>query len=445
MNLGSLTGYVMAPAISDRFGRRITIGFGSSIVIIASIIQCATKGPWWFLATRLLLGFGLSFATTSAPTLTTELAHPRQRGQVTAMFQATWLWGSILAASTTLATLHIKNSWAWRLPCLIQAFFPTVQICGLLIVPESPRWLISKGRKDEALAILARYHANGDQNDKLVQYEFLEICTAIEVEVSNKSRSKFSALFKTPGNRHRLLICLLVGIITQWAGNGIVSYYLAPILATVGITSPISQGGINLGLNVWNAIFAFVGSMAVEKFGRRPLWLVSAFGMLCSFGVITALSATFAEHGIKAAGSAVVAFLFIYFLFYVVAFTPLAIAYPVEIMPYHLRTKGVAFSMFTAGAASFFNQYVNPIALEALQWKLYFVYIGALAAMLPIIWFIFPETKGRTLEEIAIVFDGNLAFSSGNGMDSRAVFEDDGQKPAVVKVEVAKQDDQSPV
>ena len=129
------------------------------------------------------------------------------------------------------------------------------------------------------------------------------------------------------------------------SGNGIVSYYLAPILKSVGITSSVTRAVINLALQIWNAFFAFGGALSAERFGRRPLWLISACGMLGSFIVVTALSATFAEHAIKAAGSATVAFLFIFFAFYDIAFTPLSIAYPVEILPFSLRARGLAVNL----------------------------------------------------------------------------------------------------
>lgn len=175
-----------------------------------------------------------------------------------------------------------------------------------------------------------------------------------------------------------------------------------------------------------------MGALAAERYGRRPLWLLSASGMLLSFIVVTALSATFAEHGVRAAGGATVAFLFIFFGFYDIAFTPLSIAYPVEILPFALRAKGLSVNLTTVFGAGFFNQYVNPIALEAVHWRFYFVYIGTLTLMIPTIYFLFPEvsipmlpseppvriaranqlnfqTKGRTLEEIAAVFDGDDA------------------------------------
>ncbi|THY11718.1 general substrate transporter [Aureobasidium pullulans] len=409
ISLGGLPSFIPASYVSDYMGRRFTVFIGSFIMLAAAVIQCATSGVYAFLGTRIMLGVGLGFSQTAAPPLTTEIAHPKHRANVTNLFQATWYWGAILSASIALGTLFLDNSWSWRIPCLLQGLFPAIQCLGLLIVPESPRWLISKGRDQEALDILAKYHANGDKDDELVQYEFQEICQAIEMEKQAAKSTGWSTFFATKGNRHRFLICILVGFMIQWAGNGIVSYYLAPILKSVGITSSVTQAGINLALQFWNAGLSFAGALAAERYGRRPLWLLSASGMLVSFIIVTALSATFAEHGIAAAGSATVAFLFIFFGFYDIAFTPLSIAYPVEILPYNLRSKGLSANLTTVFAAGFFNQYVNPIALEAIEWKFYFVYIATLAAMIPTIYFVFPETKGRTLEEISIVFDGEDA------------------------------------
>ncbi|KAK9312303.1 general substrate transporter [Lipomyces starkeyi] len=398
ISLGGTPTFIPASYFADYYGRRTCVGIGSLIMVCAAIAQAATHGRWAFFGTRIMMGVGLGFAQTAAPPLTTEVAHPRHRGA-----------GAIVSAAVILGTLHVYNSWSWRVPCLLQALFPGIQLLGLAIIPESPRWLVSQGRSDEALHILARYHANGDIDDCLVQFEFNEICAAIEIDKALASKNDWISFISTAGARRRLAICILVGFMIQWAGNGIVSYYLAPILATVGITDPTQQAAINLGLQIWNAIWAACGAIAAEKYGRRPLWMISTVLMLIFFVIITALSAIFAEKHIKAAGSAVVAFLFLFFGSYDIAYTPLSIAYPVEILPFYLRAKGLSLNLTVVFATGFFNQYVNPIALSSIAWKFYFVYVGCLFSFIFIIYFLFPETKGRTLEEIAIVFDGAQA------------------------------------
>jgi len=145
--------------------------------------------------------------------------------------------------------------------------------------------------------------------------------------------------------------------------------------------------------------------------------------MLFAFSVITALSAVYAKNGSSVVGGAVIAMLFIFFGFYDIAFTPLSFAYPIEILPYRLRSRGMSVTLTTVFAAGMLNQYLNPVALAALAWRYYFVYIGCLISFVAIIWFLFPETKGRSLEEIAEVFDGPAAETEAHRQASVATIE----------------------
>lgn len=132
--------------------------------------------------------------------------------------------------------------------------------------------------------------------------------------------------------------------------------------------------------------------------------------MLFAFIVVMGLSGAYAEDGNhRAVGLAVIPFLFIFFGFYDMAWTPLSNMYTVEILPYNLRAKGQAVYNIVQGSANAVNQWVNPIILNAIQWKYYAVYIGILSLYSIIIWFRFPETKNLTIEEIAIVFDKERA------------------------------------
>ncbi|KAJ5684195.1 uncharacterized protein N7477_000540 [Penicillium maclennaniae] len=402
-SLGAFISFTPASYVADNFGRKWCVFVGSSIVILASILQVATSTHWAFFALRVLAGAGVGTSQTAAPLLATEIAHPRHRQVATALYNTFWCVGSITSAAFTFATLLMHSSWSWKIPCVLQAFFPVVQLIGLLIVPESPRWLVSKNRKNEALKVLARYHANGNEDDMLVQNEFEKICISINDETSEPRN--WSSFFSSKGDRHRLAICVIVGLMQEWAGNGIVSFYLAPILKSVGIDNASDQASINIGMQVWNLILSSAGAMASERYGRRILWLLATAGMLMFLSITTLVAGLFAELYIKAAGLAVVPMLFLFFACFDLAYSPLFLAYPAEILPYQLRAKGIAVTLSVDAIACFFNQYVNPVAFSAIQWKYYIVYIGCLTFFLVSVYFLFPETKGRSLEEVSRIFD----------------------------------------
>ena len=119
----------------------------------------------------------------------------------------------------------MSSTWAWRVPSIFQALPSLLQSIGIFLLPESPRWLISKGLEQKALEVLAHYHANGDQEDEVVQLEFAEICATIELEKA-AAQTKWSELWRTKGNRWRCAILITCGVCKQWSGNGLVRYVL---------------------------------------------------------------------------------------------------------------------------------------------------------------------------------------------------------------------------
>jgi len=201
-------------------------------------------------------------------------------------------------------------------------------------------------------------------------------------------------------------IIIAIAFFSQWSANGLASYYLNKILDQVGITDPTVQLLINGILAIWNLFWALLAASMVDKLGRRFLFLTSVSGMLLFFTLQTICTARFAATGSPPAAHAVIAFLFLYYAFYDLAFTPLIVSYTVEILPYQLRAKGFTIFNFTISLALIFNQYVNPIALSKLYWKYYLVYVCWLAFEGVFLYFFVIETKNRTLEETAALFDG---------------------------------------
>jgi MFS family permease len=132
ISLGGLPALIPAGYVSDRYGRKKCLMIGTFFMILSAILQAATSGPWLFFGFRILMGAAIAFILIPAPALSTEVAHPRNRGAVTACFQTAFYWGAIVAAATTLGGLYIANSWSWRTPVLLQFFFPALQVIGLV-------------------------------------------------------------------------------------------------------------------------------------------------------------------------------------------------------------------------------------------------------------------------------------------------------------------------
>ena len=269
------------------------------------------------------------------------------------------------------------SSWSWRVPSLLQGLPATFVIAALPFIPESPRWLYSKGRIDEAKAVLSRYHANGSTIDELVDFEMSEISSAVTMEQSSKAMT-WSHLLQSTANRKRFGICVAVALLTLWNGQGVISYYFSPILDSIGITSTDSQTGINGGLQIWNFLCALVGALLVERLGRRTLWLVSFIGMIAANVPLTIASSVYAKNASQPAAYTVVVFLFLYDAAFNLACNPLLYCYAVEILPFNVRARGLGLQIAVSQAALTVNQYVNPIALNNIGYYYYIFYLGLL-------------------------------------------------------------------
>ncbi|KAK9453360.1 general substrate transporter [Dipodascopsis uninucleata] len=401
---GSLMGLGFAGSIADRYGRKLPLLISITIVTLGAFVGALAYSPEVFIASRFIVGFGASFAV-GAPLLISELSYPTHRGRLTSMYNSFYFTGSLVAAWLTFFTRDL-NALSWRIPTVFQAGLPLLALFCAYLIPESPRWLISKGQLSQARQILVKYHAGGEEDSKLVEFEMDEISRIIALDQTIAKTTSWSNLWSTKGNRHRLLITVTLGIFAQWSGNGIVSYYLAIVLASAGIESQTEQTLINGALQIWNLIFAVGASILVDRIGRRTLFLWSASGMMVSYAAITALAGVFANTSNRAVGLGMIPVLFVYYSHYDIAFSPLVVSYPAEIWTFVNRSKGLVTVNASTHLALLLNLFINPIALDKMGWKYYMVYVGILAVVLFTCYTFYPETRGHTLEEMAIIFDG---------------------------------------
>ena len=291
------------------------------------------------------------------------------------------------------------------MPSLLQGLPALIQLVLVGFAPESPRWLVSKGRKREALKVLAYYHADSNEQDPLVKLEFDEIQTAIELDYRLNKHVNWGTLVSTPGNKKRLRIILALAFFSQWSGNGLVSFYLKKVFESIGIIDPNTQLRINGVLQIWNLCWALLASLLADRSGRRRLFLTSSAGMLIFFTLQTVCSASFSETHNPIAARFDIAFIFLFYAAYDLAFSPLIISYTLEILPYQLRAKGFAAFHFVVSFSVIVNQYLNAFALDMLGWRYYLIYIALLAFEVVFLYYSVIETKNRTLEETATLFD----------------------------------------
>ncbi|KAF9035880.1 hexose transporter [Panaeolus papilionaceus] len=403
---GAIVSLPFVPLVTDGLGRRWAIFIGSLIMVVGAILQTLAKNFAMFVIARFILGLGIPMCIIAASSLIGELGHPKERAILGSLFNSCYFIGAIVAAGVTLGTFSMPNNWGWRIPSVLQVVPSLLQITFVFFLPESPRWLISKGRGEEAFEILVKYHAEGDRDSEFVKAEYVQIETTLELE-KETAKVGWTDLLKTAGMRRRLLIGSFIGLATQWSGNGLVSYFLAKILDNVGITDYRTKNIINLGNTCWGFFNATILALTVSRFPRRRMYLACTISLLLIFTGWTIAQARYMIDKSQSASHAVLVFIFLYSPAYNMAFNALTYTFLVELFPFHVRAKGISVFQWFSRMASFFNQFVNPIGIDNAGWKYYISYCVFLVFEVLFIYFLFPETHGRSLEELAFLYEGD--------------------------------------
>ncbi|RWA08550.1 hypothetical protein EKO27_g6565 [Xylaria grammica] len=383
--LGAVIGLPLIPLVNDNLGRRWCVLTGSVIMIIGSLIQgFAINAPMYIIA-RLIIGFGLPYAIVAGSSLIGELAYPKERAVLTSLFNAAYFVGAIVASGVTYGTQLIPSDWSWRVPSLLQLSPSLLQVVFIFFIPESPRFLISKDKHEEAFKVIVKYHAEGDENSEFAKAEMAEIKTTIAIELEHSKRSWLD-MVSTAGNRRRLLIGSLVGVMTQLSGNVVISYYLGDILALVGFTDPQFAAKYNIGNQVWGLVCAVITALIVMRFRRRTMYLFAICWILTAYVGWTASAAVAIERHNNAAAKLT--------LFWIYFYQP----------GYNIGFNALTYSK----RENFFGTNVNPVGLDPVNgigWKFLIVYSVWILVEGLLIYFLWPETSGRTLEELAFLFE----------------------------------------
>ncbi|TVY29201.1 Lactose permease [Lachnellula hyalina] len=422
--IGGVVSLPFVGPAADAYGRRFGMWLGCFLVILGTIIQgVATQanGTKQFMGGRFLLGFGVNIASAAGPMYVVEVSHPAYRGLVTAVFNCFWFTGAIIASGVARGGLNAGGNLSWRLVIWIQLMFSSFIFLLAYFLPESPRWLYVNNKKAQAKAMLTKYHGEGNPESEWVTLQLNEYEELLEMDGADKRWWDYRALFKNRSTCYRLFCNVCITIFGQWAGNSVLSYFLGKVLDTVGIHSNVGQANITLINACQQFLFALLGANLVDRVGRRPLLLFSNIGCCVVWLAVTISTAIYTKsippldpnadptikvYGTnKTAGAASLAFIFIFGAVYSVGFTPLQALYPVEVLSFEMRAKGMGFSGFAVAAAGMLNQFAWPVSLQKIGWHTYIIFTIWCGIQATVVYFFIPETKNRTLEELDEIFN----------------------------------------
>ncbi|KAK1761581.1 sugar transporter [Echria macrotheca] len=398
--LGCFLGCMNCIWVGDKLGRRMTIVAGAAVNILGSILQCTAFGLPQLAIGRLVTGFGFGHITATAPNLQAELCGADHRGASVLLEGVFISLGLALSAWVDLGMSFTTGSISWRFPLALSIFWAAIVMSTTPFMPESPRWLVKKGRVEEARRVLA---ALGD-----LDKDSAEIASDIEdinESLAVASQGRFSDIWSNASPQrllHRTCLACAGQLFHQLSGVNALAFYQAKIFE-----ERLGLGGLEARI-LAGAVFTFqflvspAGVLTVDRFGRRKLMVFSAIGMgVC---LATMAGTTAVAHNTAAMGVAVTA-IFMFSFFFPIGFLGIPFLYAAEMAPLSHRVPITSMSTGTAWLFNFAIAEVTPMGFASLGWRYFIVYAATnFFFVLPTVYFLFPETNGRRLEEIDQVF-----------------------------------------
>ncbi|KAK4187549.1 putative metabolite transport protein YwtG [Podospora australis] len=421
---GAWLGSASVGITSDRLGRRKAIAFGCIWGVLGGALMAGAAHVAMLIIGRLLVGYAVGTITGVAPVFGAEIAKTSERAKVTAVNQMMVAWGFFIALWTGVGESKWHNPNQWRLGFAIQAIPALVLGVGVLFIGESPRWLCLKGRHEEAEKAFRGYHYTGS-NDDWCTTEFTLIRHNIEEEKRAQGRLSWADLFKTPAFRKRLFVGSFVWAAAMLSGISFVQYYQTAIYATLQFDE--DQQLLVSGLYGSVApVACFLSLFFVDRIGRKKILVASSALLSICYMTITIIAAVFpARPGFptnEAAQRGLIACIFAVSANYSALLGPMTWIIPPEVFTTELRAKANAIVQVIHYSISLIITQCSPIALAAVGWKYYILFILTNALCTVVFLLFYPETRGKSLEQIDELFG-----------DVKPITEDDIRKPGILE------------
>ncbi|KAM0554887.1 hypothetical protein ACHAPJ_006622 [Fusarium lateritium] len=397
-NLGCFTGAVLVVRFGDLFGRRKAVFLGCTLVTIGAILQCSAFGLPHFIIGRVVCGMGTGINTATVPVWQAECIKPHLRGPVMAFETSLVIAGVMVSYWIDFGFSYVEpSSAAWRFPIAFQLIFSLFILCVITRLPESPRWLLLKDKQSEALEVLCALYDLSPE-DTLINDEMQAISSSLHM--SKKAGFKQIFINGPLKELDRTGVALSIQILSQLTGINIITYYAASIYENeIGLTPFMSR--ILAACNGTQYFIASIFSIPLIKYiNRRPLLMAASTGLSASMVVLAICT----NIGGQQAGICAAVFLFVFNTFFGIAWAQLSWIVPAESTPLSIRGPVNALSTSSNWICNFMVVMVTPVAFTNIGWRTYIIFAILNATAIPVIYIFYPETRGRSLEEVDLIF-----------------------------------------
>ncbi|KAI0737526.1 hypothetical protein C8Q80DRAFT_1115079 [Daedaleopsis nitida] len=398
-----LIGCWLSAPMNKYWGRRGTIFVAAFISFVACIWQGLTNTWWHMFIARFVLGFGIGPKSATVPVYAAECSPPAIRGALVMMWQMWTAFGIMIGTVMSLAFYNVRDTGGvtglnWRL-MLGSAGVPALFIMSqVFLCPESPRWLISKGRYDKAYESIRRLRRSSIQAARDLYY--IHVLLEAETEIQT-GRNLLLEMFKVPRNRRATLASTIVMFMQQFCGVNVIAYYSSNIFAQANFTN-IQALIASWGFGMLNWVFALPAVYTIDTFGRRNLLLIS-FPLMSVFLLMTGFAFYIPEGNARIAVIALGIYLFT--MAYSPGEGPVPFTYSAEAFPLYIRDTGMSYATAVLWFFNFVVAITFPRLLSAFTPQGAFGwYAGWNAIGFVLILLFLPETKALSLEELDQVF-----------------------------------------
>ncbi|KAF2705490.1 quinate permease [Pleomassaria siparia CBS 279.74] len=429
LTAGCFFGAIAAAFLNERFGRRYSLMFFSVIFLIGAAVQTAAHHEIGVIyAGRVIAGLGIGGMSSITPVFVSENCPPAVRGRIAGLFQEFLVIGSTFAYWLDYGvSLHIPVSTKqWRVPVAIQIIPGGFMLLGLFFLKESPRWLMKQGRHAEAASSLAHIRCSPQDDPEVIQ-ELAEIRAAIEEELNATEGVTWRECL-LPGNRYRFLTAFGLMFWQQFSGTNSIGYYAPQIFQTVGVSKSSSSlfatGVYGTVKVIATAIFLLIG---IDRFGRKKSLMGGALWMASMMFIIGAVLVTHppdpSSGTVSSASIAMVAMIYLYVIGYSASWGPVPWVYLGEIFPTRLRAYGVGMGAATQWLFNFVITKITPEAVNHIGWRTFLMFGIFCLAMFVFATLFIKETKGKTLEEMDVLFGAVSAEQRAEDIESSLAVE----------------------